>query len=387
MSLRLAVLAILAHSTFAQTWHLSQDFSGPTFFDGFNYIENVTDPSQNVGTIHTIGESSPLKSKMTFVDGNGRAIVKVDNETVGNPQDNEFGRNTIYLKSKQPMKFGSLLVADMNHIPYGCSVWPGLFTQGANWPQGGEFDLVEGINLQAKNQYALHTDRSHTCEQKATSDQQTGTTTFGDCGSDGNNNRGCTVQEASSKSLGSSFAGGAYALAWDEQGVRTWFFERGSLPTGIDTNPDPSKWPEPSAFYPASGCDPKAAFADQVITLAINICGNWAVAAFGETCSSVASQCVDLVRNPANYNNAYWEFNYIRVYTSDGTSTNTNSGSSTPTKTGSTSSTRASTSASAPASSQSGGSNVGVSLKEHGLLRNMVAISALILVPAIVLCI
>jgi hypothetical protein len=32
--------------------------------------------------------------------------------------------------------------------------------EGSNWPQGGEIDIMEGINLQTTDQIALHTEGS-----------------------------------------------------------------------------------------------------------------------------------------------------------------------------------------------------------------------------------
>ena len=44
------------------------------------------------------------------------------------------------------------------------------------------------------------------------------------------------------------------------------------------------------------------------------ICGNFAGAAdiFNPSCSGL---CTDLVQNPANYNDAYFEVSYVRVFT------------------------------------------------------------------------
>jgi hypothetical protein len=32
--------------------------------------------------------------------------------------------------------------------------------EGSNWPQGGEIDIMEGINMQTTDQIALHTEGS-----------------------------------------------------------------------------------------------------------------------------------------------------------------------------------------------------------------------------------
>jgi len=57
---------------------------------------------------------------MTFVDPNGRAIISVDNTTDGRA-DGNFGRDTVYLISNNPVNFGSLVVFDAVHIPFGVS--------------------------------------------------------------------------------------------------------------------------------------------------------------------------------------------------------------------------------------------------------------------------
>ncbi|ESK91882.1 glycoside hydrolase family 16 protein [Moniliophthora roreri MCA 2997] len=316
---RLIALALLASTVSAQTWTLSHDFAGENFFNGFDFNDNATDTTGSYGFIHFIG-TSPAKDDLAYIR-QGRAIIKVDNTTVGNPLDDRFGRNTILLESKDRISINSLLMFDAFHIPYGCSVWSGLWTLGSDWPREGEIDIIEGVNRVTKNQYALHNEPG-LCKQPGNGDQQSGSTTYEDCSAD-KDNRGCSVLDPSTNSYGSGFAssqGGLYAMLWDETGIKLWFFERSRIPAGTDKNPDPSSWPKPSAFYPATTCDPKTAFGPQKIRLYTNICGAWAGndGVWKETCGDVAPVCADVVRNPRTYDNAYWDINYLRIFTSTG---------------------------------------------------------------------
>ncbi|KAK7035349.1 hypothetical protein VNI00_011880 [Paramarasmius palmivorus] len=170
---------------------------------------------------------------------------------------------------------------------------------------------------------------------------------------------GCVVRDASDASFGTGFSnagGGVFATLWDASGISMWFFQRSQVPSGIDTNPNPSSFGTPAAFYPASGCDPATVFGPQIITLYINVCGAFAgnEGVFASTCGSVAPNCSSLVPDPANYNNAYWEINYLKVFTNSSSSTSSSaSGSGTAT-------------GGAGATTTGAGSNSGVSLTAKG---------------------
>ena len=127
----------------------------------------------------------------------------------------------------------------MVHLPYGCSVglviisscqlqlsypkvWPSFWSLGAGmqWPNGGEIDIIEGINLMTNNQMALHTVPGCT---KAPNNTQTGTTLETDCSTD----QGCLVAETQPNSYGQTFAqagGGVWALEFDTSGISMWFW-------------------------------------------------------------------------------------------------------------------------------------------------------------------
>jgi len=327
-SLQLAVLATILGLTHAQKYNLQQDFSGNNFFSGFKYNESAVD-FNNFGNVHFLSQSAAVAANLTYVDASGRAIIKVDNTTNG-AGDSSFGRNTVYLESNQMMNIGSLLIFDANHIPFGCSVWPSLFTQGQSWPAQGEIDIIENVNLATDNRFSLHVGDDQCVQPTSVANNQTGTISTATNGisnctvtpATGQNTIGCVTTETKPNSFGSGFAtqgGGVFAVSWDTSGIAMWYFARADIPSDIGGSapPDPTTWGKASAWYPASSCDPTKAFGPQIITLYIDICGAFAGvdSLFTPQCGSVAPNCSAAVPDPANYNDAYWEINYLRVYT------------------------------------------------------------------------
>jgi len=246
----------------------------------------------------------------------------VDNTTsgVGNPT---FGRASVKILSNDTIGPGSLVILDAVHLPFGCSVWPAFWFEGQNWPDNGEIDLIENVNLATQNQYALHTTQG--CQHppaNSTLVAETGILQQADCFNVTNGNTGCLIREKAANSFGSGFAsagGGAYAMLWTDEALTIWFFTRSAIPADLSTsNPNPASWPEPSAVYPASSCDFSKFFGPQTIIFDISVCGNFAglPAVFSQTCQG---NCLDLVQNPENYNDAYFEIRYLTVFTNSST--------------------------------------------------------------------
>lgn len=148
--------------------------------------------------------------------------------------------------------------------------------------------------------------------------QETGVVVFPDCYNVTNGNTGCVIQETAGNSYGSAFAtngGGAYATLWDMDGIKMWFFPRPSIPADFNgTSPVPTSWGLPSAFFPTSTCDTSQFFGPQNIILNVDVCGTWPVNVWSpQACG--AALCTDLIKNPANYDTAYFEIKSLRLFT------------------------------------------------------------------------
>lgn len=143
--------------------------------------------------------------------------------------------------------------------------------QGPNWPNGGEIDVFENVNMATNNRYTLHTTQGCTHPDNSSSvstSGETGILIASDCFNGTNANEGCSVQDASTASYGAGFAsggGGAFAMLWNADGIRTWFFPRSQIPSDISTNPNPENWTTPTAFWPTSSCDVSKFFAEQTL--------------------------------------------------------------------------------------------------------------------------
>jgi len=329
-----AAIAVPFVSAQSVSYSISQDFSGSTFFDGWTFTNG--NDAKNFGNVAYLPKDAAQAQQLAYINPAGNAIIKVDNTTVGNPLDDAYGRASIKMNTTQPFNKGSLVVMDALHLPYGCSVWPAYWSQGSPedaWPTYGEIDIVENVNLAPVNQMALHTSQGCTLAPET---QVTGKIVSNDCYNNTNGNQGCIVQMPES-SYGQSFAangGGVYALEWSStgKGFQAWFFPRSSIPANLASeHPDPSTWGTPTAAWPESGCDSSKHFGPQTLIFDISICGVWAgePTVFQSTCPNQGS-CLDLVRNPRNYDTAYFEVAYVRIY-SDGS---TGSASTAPSSTG-----------------------------------------------------
>ncbi|KDQ62064.1 glycoside hydrolase family 16 protein [Jaapia argillacea MUCL 33604] len=307
-----------------------KEYAGSTFFDDwnfYNHYDNLTN-----GDVIFVSSSQASSSKLAYVNSAGNAIIKVDNTTQVAYSDK---RNSVRISTQDRYTVGSLWITEMLHVPFGCSVWPAWWSQAASWPTGGEIDTFEGVNQVTMNQMALHTQPG--CTQSGA--KQTSTLVNStDCSIDANNNLGCVVTNPTTASYGAAFAaagGGMFVTEFAETGISIWFFSRSQIPTQLQGNAsavNTSTLGTPVANWPATGCPIDQFFEPQSLIFDITLCGDFAGNAniFAETCTGL---CYDnwVIGSPSNYDNAYFEVQYVRVYGEQGDNTVVHSSASTRT--------------------------------------------------------
>ena len=127
-----------------------------------------------------------------------------------------------------------------------CSTWPAFWTANlANWPNGGEIDIIEGVNDQWYNHWSMHT--GGTCSQSGPN--QSGWTATTNCNVNAagqSYNTGCAGWSNDWRSYGDGMndvGGGVYAMDWRSAGIRIWFWPAGSVPSDITSGkPTTSGW-------------------------------------------------------------------------------------------------------------------------------------------------
>jgi len=342
----IAALAASLPLVRAASFNLVQNWQGSEFFNNnwtyYGNWDNLT-----LGDVNFVNQSVAFaEPQLTYVNTAGNAIVRVDNVSYV-PQP--YKRNAVRIASKDTYGIGSLWAMDALHLPYGCSVWPAFWSQAPIWPAGGEIDTLEQINMASTNQMALHTVDG--C-MASSSVNFTGTLTDPDCGTDEPyKTQGCTVTENNQASYGAAFAaagGGVYATLMAESGVYIWFFPRSGIPSDLSVSnpnslPNPDNWPTPSAYYPSSTCNTSEYLQPQTVIIDITLCGAWGgvPATLAETCPGVPANAPSnycyttyVAGSGSNYDTAYFEIQWVRVWSNVTTASPGNSTSGNSTSTG-----------------------------------------------------
>ncbi|WVO18314.1 hypothetical protein L204_106029 [Cryptococcus depauperatus] len=270
--------------------------------------------------------ATPQNTSLIYVNSENRIVLKVDNTTSVPYLEKRYSPK---LYSRSRYNIGTVWVMDAVHLPYGCSVWPAYWTQGPDWPEHGEIDIIEGVNAQKVNMVALHTANGSRCAISETGNSFSGRVEHPSCDQSLNFGSGCTVFDRNENSYGEAFknaGGGVYVAEWAKNGIRVWFFTRSSIPASLHLKAeeiDTSVFGTPLAAYSSETCDIENLFGPQMLTINIALCGDYAgqKSILEQTCRPLKGEqtCyTTYVINDAaqTYANAYFEINYINVYAS-----------------------------------------------------------------------
>ncbi|KAJ7154022.1 glycoside hydrolase family 16 protein [Mycena crocata] len=311
----LLALSFTVSSALAGTYQMAENIVGDGFYDAFRF-QTIGDPTN--GRVNYVDQATAVNTNLTFAAGN-TFVLRADDKTVLDPAG--AGRNSVRLISQQTYST-HVAVFDMAHMPQGCGTWPAVWeTAEASWPEGGETDIVEGVNDQGTNQETLHT--SPGCTMPATR-TETGTALQLDCDTNVAGNAGCGVKNVAGTSYGPEFnqnGGGWYAMERTNDFINIWFWSRGdsSVPADVvagGSTVDTNAWGTPSANFPSTTCNLAEHFVAHNIIINLTFCGDWAGQAAIYAQSGCPATCDDYVNNnPSAFTNAFFEFNSINVYT------------------------------------------------------------------------
>ena len=315
-------------------YKLTLDFlaGGPQhFFSQFEFFDQE-DPTQGAQTYVDYGTASQnyLIGHMGSAHQaapNAKSVYLGLGSNAGNP-------HAVRISSKATFSPGTLLLADIGHMPSGCGTWPAMWMLGSGtWPLNGEIDIVENVNSASFNQMTLHTgpgcslsNESHTA--------YTGTLATGNCdvnaqGQDKNAGCGITAPQNSEViTFGEGYnkqGGGLWAMEWTTSSITVWYMPRssGKVP-GILSNSSPNPgalFGKPLARFEGSGCDFGTKFKDMNLIFNTALCGQWAgvEALWGSTgCAASTKQatCNAFVASAGEgLSDAFWIINALRIYT------------------------------------------------------------------------
>ncbi|KAK0482623.1 glycoside hydrolase family 16 protein [Armillaria novae-zelandiae] len=317
-------------TSFSSPYTLVEYHNGTDFFSGWTFwtTSDPTNGSWFACIVDYVDESTGRSNGLVEVNSDGNAIMRV--ETTGTVSAN---RQSIRITTESSYN-KVLVILDSVHIPTGCGTWPAWWSNGPNWPDGGEIDITEGINDYTNNQATLHTGVGCTLPSiNADALNITGTAVGGtNCAANETSNAGCGFRSASDVSFGAAFngnGGGVYAMKWDDDGIQVYFWTPDSVPSDVGAGtPVPSRWGVPMANWPSSTCNSTKYFYDHSFIFDTTLCGDWAGSAWNssgtpgqdQSCATRTgySTCEAFVRaSGASFDEAYWEIKSVKFYQLD----------------------------------------------------------------------
>ncbi|CAO1617176.1 unnamed protein product [Parajaminaea phylloscopi] len=295
-------------------WSLVDDLSGSTFFDAWDFW-SWSDPTH--GLVAYQDRASAFAKNLAYVNSAGQVVLAVDDT---NNLPNNTNRASVRLHSKTAYPDG-LVMWDVASMPIGCGAWPAMWMNGPNWPNGGEFDVIEGVGDSAENTMTLHTGNGCNTTSYSSTNRFTGDLVRKNCYAYNPPLGGCSIVQGSSSMprYGSGFnkaGGGVYVSRFDSTGLYVWYFSRGNIPADIKAKtPRPSSWPTPMAKFSTDSCEYSKFFGNQTLIINTTIGGDWAGSTYGlYEQANCPGTIYTATMNATNWSKAKWVINSVRVY-------------------------------------------------------------------------
>lgn len=304
-------------------WKLVKSYAGSSFFDDMDFFTSA-DPTH--GSITYVGKDQAYNQGL-IGSNNGKATMKIT--------ANNGWAQSVRINTKDSFTTG-IFVLDAEHMPVGCGVWPAWWSTPTNpsggWPNGGEIDIIEGVNDYSFNTYSVHTTGGCTVPSNP---NMSGKFTLQDnraynCASDATGNQGCGVTSTKGNDFGVGYnknGGGVHVMYWSESdGISIYFFSKGNVPDDISSgSPDPSNWGQPQAHWPATQCNIGNYFYNHVVVFTNTVCGDWAGSGSvwgnamngqSQSCQAMTGQgsCQAYLGNNPDMSDAYWTINSLKIY-------------------------------------------------------------------------
>ncbi len=298
------------------------NYSGFDFFDHFSFFSGPDPTAGFVKYLDMDTANSTSLAGFVSTDQGTVAYLGADSSSIA-----KDGRPSTRIESINTFNSSTLFITDVRHHPGGnCGVWSAFWLVGPQWPQNGEIDLLENINLATKNKYVLHTGTnlavsnfSDPAIANSTGMNMRGEFSNLNCSAAAEGNIGCVV-EGQPGTFGKDFnanGGGIIVLEYLPQAISVWQFNRTEIPEDIlNGTPSPSSWPEKQAHFMADdGQTLESYFQSLRMVFNTDICGSWINKGWLDSeCGHLAPTCKDYAQNATAFKDAYWLINGVQVY-------------------------------------------------------------------------
>lgn len=202
---------------------------------------------------------STRRRNLTYYDA-ATGLWYLQTDAVSAVEAGARGRDSVRLHSRSTFDRG-LFVMEVEHIPAGCGTWPAWWLTNDPWPTHGELAIIEQIHGVGQNNFVGHT--AEACDVPAPSSSFLGSWKpsvpwVADPSTDctlASNAQGCAANLPPG-TFGAPFnagGGGAFALVWDGEGARMYFWSAacGGPPPDLAPGaaPQPASWGLPMARF------------------------------------------------------------------------------------------------------------------------------------------